>query len=587
MKHFFILLFLTPFALLAQDVDFENLELEQLGKEVNTMYHESAPIISPDGNTLYFFRANHPANNFGKDNSQDIWFSEKDQYGRWKEAVHAPSPLNAHRFNQVMSILDDGTVLLRGGAGKNSEGFSLSKNQNGRFSNLQELDVKNYKKMNKGLFSGACLSQDAKVLILYFSEKEKAKYSDLYVSTWIEGNKWSEPVKLPKNINTALDEFGPFIAHDNKTMYYAGLRPGGHGNVDIYYTKRLDDTWMNWSEPVNVGTQVNTNGFDAYFSIDANGNAFTTRAYMSADGGSLDILGLKPADPVILLSGTVKDKKTGAPINGVITVRYKGEALRPWYANDGVYQDTIPGKGKYSFTVEAEGYATVEENFNLKEVLMDTAIVRNFQLSAVETRIFLSGNVYNQKTEEPVEAKVSLSNQGQNLGNADTKEGYFLMILSEPLAVELSAQAEGFINASEQVDGTQAEAGDTLQVSLWMEPIEVGTTVRLNNIFFDFNASTLRPESYPELDKVVDFLVNNPSISIEIGGHTDAQGSDEYNLNLSQGRADSVRDYLISEGISSTRITAQGYGESQPETTNDTEEGRQQNRRVVFKVLEK
>ena len=120
-----------------------------------------------------------------------------------------------------------------------------------------------------------------------------------------------------------------------------------------------------------------------------------------------------------------------------------------------------------------------------------------------------------------------------------------------------------------------------------MIPIEIGVTVRLNNIFFDLDKTTLGTESFPELDRVVELMNQNPTLEIEIAGHTDNSGSDEYNLNLSQGRSDEVRNYIIQQGIPGSRIVAKGYGESRPEVSNDTEEGRHQNRRVEFTVLSK
>jgi OmpA-OmpF porin, OOP family len=567
--------------------DLSQLELEYLGKNVNTQYHESAPIISPDGNVLYFFVANHPENNHGGKNSQDIWYSEKDEFGGWKKAVHAPSPLNTHQFNQVMSVLEDGTVLLRGGR-KTSEGFSLSKNVNGKFTELVELDVKDYKKMNQGVFSGACFSPDGKVMLLYFSEKKGSKLGDLYVSFHQDGRKWSQPVPLPKNINTQYDEFGPFIAFDNETMYFASTRPYGHGSADIYFTKRLDATWLKWSDPVNVGPPVNTKGFDAYFSIDAQGNAFTTRAFMSADGGSLDILGLKPKDPIINLLAKFYNKKTGEPINGNLSYTYKGDDLVQLKGYDGIVSDTLPGKGKYQLSAYADGFTGVIEDFNIKKVRQDTLIEMAFYLSPIDTRITLKGMVIDEKYQKNLNAKITFGEEGRTIGNtpSDSIKGYEIYLPKAGLFT-YSINKEGYLSKNEIIDISYATPGQEIHLDLYLEPVEVGTTVRLNNIFFDFDATTLRSESFPELDKVVKFMIENRTVSIEIAGHTDGKGSDDYNNRLSQGRAESVRKYLISEGVPSTRITAKGYGKLKPIATNDTEEGRQENRRVEFTVLSK
>jgi OOP family OmpA-OmpF porin len=147
-----------------------------------------------------------------------------------------------------------------------------------------------------------------------------------------------------------------------------------------------------------------------------------------------------------------------------------------------------------------------------------------------------------------------------------------------------SASADGYLNASDSVEVVSAEITPVVK-NVYLTPIEVGLTVRLKNIYFDFDKTTLKSESFVELDKVVDFLKRNSSVSIEISGHTDSKGSDSYNENLSQGRSQAVVDYLISQGIDSSRLEAHGYGESKPIDSNDTEAGRANNRRVEFTVL--
>ena len=150
----------------------------------------------------------------------------------------------------------------------------------------------------------------------------------------------------------------------------------------------------------------------------------------------------------------------------------------------------------------------------------------------------------------------------------------------------LTATAEGYLNATDSIE-IVGEDIEEFNKDLYMIPIEVGSTVRLNHIYFDFDKTTLKSESFVELDKVVEFLNNNPTVEIEIAGHTDSKGSDDYNLNLSQGRAEAVVNYLIEQKIDSYRLSAKGYGETVPVDTNDTEEGRAENRRVEFTILSK
>jgi outer membrane protein OmpA-like peptidoglycan-associated protein len=164
--------------------------------------------------------------------------------------------------------------------------------------------------------------------------------------------------------------------------------------------------------------------------------------------------------------------------------------------------------------------------------------------------------------------------------------GFYQMELPQTGLYRIAAKAEGYLNATDSIDHNDSEMISYTK-DIYLKPIEIGTTVRLKNIFFDFDKTSLKSESFVELDKVVEFLTSNPSLEIEIAGHTDSKGTDDYNLNLSQGRAQAVVDYLIGQGIESYRLVARGYGETVPLESNDTDEGRAFNRRVEFTVLKK
>lgn len=479
-------------------------KLERLDKRINSPFHEGAPLISTDGSVLYFFVADHPDNKFGTKGSQDIWYTERTSGGEWRKAVHMPSPLNQNRYNQVMSVIDDGnTLLIRGRGSRSSEGFSLTRKTSQGWSNPASLNIKDYDQMRRGVYSGGIISQDGELLVMYFNELKDRKVSDLYISRKQGNGTWSKPEYLDA-LNTPYDEFGPSLDPDGVTLYFASARPGGEGSSDIYVTKRLDDSWLKWSDPINLGKPVNTSGFDAYYSVDDKGNVFTTRAFMSPDGGSLDILSLIPVEkpkPKLAIWGYVLDRETEEPVSA--TVKYEiyqiiaGEAVSE--VGDGFYEVKITGDGTYQILTTAEGYMNTTDELVVPVVESDTII----------------------------------------------------------------------------------------QKDLFVDRIEVGTTVRLNNIFFDFDKTTLRPESIAELNTVVEFLKTNPTVKVQISGHTDSKGSDQYNVDLSEGRAGSVRAYLLENWVDWNRVTSKGYGEAVPVATNTTDEGRQQNRRVEFTILEK
>jgi outer membrane protein OmpA-like peptidoglycan-associated protein len=206
----------------------------------------------------------------------------------------------------------------------------------------------------------------------------------------------------------------------------------------------------------------------------------------------------------------------------------------------------------------------------------------------IAKKLLIKGTVFDKKTQQPVTAKVDILNKPNRATNFSltAEGGKYEQELPGLGAFVVTASAVGYLNAIDSVDLINADESP-LTKDLFLSPIEVGTVVRLKNIYFDFDKTTLKAESYVELNKVVDFLTLNGRVEIEIEGHTDNKGSDEYNQNLSQGRSQSVVDYLVQQGIESGRLTARGFGESKPIDSNDTDEGRGNNRRVEFTVLKK
>src|SRR5688572_12034600 len=193
---------LAALTLRAQEID-SHYELVKMSDKVNTLYHEVSPVISTDGTKLYYFVSNHPQNTYGKENSQDIWFSTLDEKGVWSAGKRMPAPLNQNRYNQVFNVMPDGSLLVRGGRAKNSKGYSLVSTSGA----ITELSIPGFETMDKGLFDGSTLSADGKHLIMYFSEKAGDKFSDFYISN-LEGGKWTKPVKM--KISSTADDYSPF-----------------------------------------------------------------------------------------------------------------------------------------------------------------------------------------------------------------------------------------------------------------------------------------------------------------------------------------------------------------------------------------
>ncbi len=580
-----VLLLLLSLSVSAQQFS-SRYELVKMDKTINTFHHEAAPIVSPDGNTLYFFVQDHPENTMGKDDTQDIWTSKKDANGVWSPAQHLGSPFNIHRSNQVFTVLPDGSLFIKGGRTRGEKGFSIA-NANG---SLTELEVADFKKMNKGRFYGASMSADRKHMIIYFSEVENSPNSDLYASHQQPDGSYSRPVKL--KLSTTLDDVGPFIGPDQKTLFFGSARqaPGRQGGVDIYRTTRTDDTWMNWSEPINLGKPINTSALDFYFTMDNAGNVFTSRANKALEGAQLDLYMLVPKNLKINLVGMVYDQKTNNPLQADVVVRIKEkEPIRLRSNPTGKFETKMDEVNQYTVSASATGFLPKEESFKLPTLYNDTTINIEILLTPVAKTLMLTGNVYDNKTDKLITSpKLTIAAKGDRRGgsSAGVSEGRYEQTIPRLGWYIISASAEGYLNATDSVSA-DSEDHSPFTKDIYLQPIEIGVTVRLKNIYFDFDKTTLKKESFTELNKVVAFLKENPSVEIEIAGHTDNKGSDEYNETLSQGRSQAVVDYIISQGIDTGRLSAHGYGESKPIDTNDTPAGQANNRRVEFTVVKK
>ena len=585
MRLFVTFLFTAfSFVLFGQEVS-ARYELVKMDKTVNTFRHEAAPVVSPDGKSLYFFVQNHPENTYGKDDTQDIWVSRKDPQGVWSQAEHLSSPFNIHPSNQVFTILPDGNIFIKGGKSKGEKGFSIA-NPNG---GLTELDVKDFKKMNKGRFYGATMSADKKHIIMYFSERENSALSDLYASHLQSDGSYSQPVKM--KLSTSTDEVGPFIGPDQKTLYFGSARqaPGRQGGVDIYKSTLLDDTWMNWSEPVNLGKPINTAALDFYFTIDNEGNIFTSRANKALEGAQLDLYMLVPKTFGITLAGVVYNQKTNDPLQAEVEIRLVDKDAFKLRSNEaGKFTSKIPEVSGYALTASLEGFLPVSASLNIPVIYSDTTIHIDLPLTPIAKQLILNGKILDQKTNKQIPAKLELALSGkkQPSKKIDAANGSYEQNIEQLGWYVITGSAEGYLNAVDSIWINDKEV-TPITKDMALQPIEVGLTVRLKNIYFDFDKTSLKNESFAELDKVVGFLKQNSSVEIEISGHTDNKGSDDYNQTLSQGRSEAVVNYIISQGIDSFRLTAHGYGESKPIDTNDSDEGRANNRRVEFTVLKK
>ena len=518
--------------------------LEQLGSAINTEFHEASPVISPDGKTLYFCRVSHPSNTYGAKGSQDVWYSDLRD-GTWSIARRMPNTINKDQYNDLFSITPDGnTILVSGvynaGRRENEAGISVCKKTKTGWSEPQKVNIPKFNEICKGQFLTASLSNDGKTLILAFSEKKNGKEDNLYVCFLGKDGKWTKPESLGADINTDDTETTPFLASDNYTLYFATNRKGGLGGTDIWVSKRMDRSWRKWSKPINMGEKVNSDANEYFYTIAASGEyAYMTTKKNSVGKGDLVRFKLK------------EDKKVEPTIGGTQT------------SNSRIEEQKSLSEGKSPIDINKTAPTPV---------------------------VMISGRVLDEKTGRPIEAKIIYQTlpDGEEAGVADTNPttGEYKITLPYGSKYSYRAVAKDFIAIGKNIDLTEIKEykeidGDDLK----LVPIKAGEKVLLNNIFFEYAKATLRSESFPELDRIAETMKENVNLTIEIQGHTDNVGSNESNLRLSQDRAESVRTYLIAKKLPPNRVTSVGFGETRPVASNDSEEGKAQNRRVEFVIV--
>lgn len=363
--------------------------LKNLGPNINSRYVDTHPVISPDGRTMFFARQGHPGNVGGARDPQDIWYSKivsgKNQ--SWGIAKNLGSPPNGPEDpNGLASVSANGSVALLIGVYVDGfmepKGFSTSRRSPGGWSVPQKVQIDNFINKDPEHIDGF-LATSGKALLMAVERPDGQGGQDIFVSfpkpipvgeqpDPKRATQWGKPVSLGPNINTPGADFAPFLASDDKTLYFASDGHGGYGKSDIFYSKRLDSTWTHWSAPRNLGPVVNSPDFDAYYTLSAAGdNAYLVSARNGTDG-SKDIfrIALAPAfkpEVVTLVQGKVLDAVTKKPIRAIIHYEnlVTGEEIGVAESSpiDGSYTIVLPAGVQYGYRAEAVDY--IAENASL------------------------------------------------------------------------------------------------------------------------------------------------------------------------------------------------------------------------------
>ena len=403
------------------------------------------------------------------------------------------------------------------------------------------------------------LSNDGQEMFIYRDDSKKN--GDIWETT-LSGEDWNEPVKLSEPVNSKYHESKASLAPDGRTLYFVSDRPGGLAGRDIYVCTR--DSAGHWGAATNLGAPINTAEDEEGVFIHPDGKTlyFSSKGHGGFGGYDIfrsDFINGAWSEPVNL----------GEPINT---------------PDDDVFF-VLGADGKTGFYSSSRKGGMGEQD--IYQVTF-TPIKVNKKNSWPRLTL-LKGVVIDEVTSKPVEATIEITDiEKKTLVTkltSNSSTGNFMVSLPAGKNYGINVSAPGYLFHSENFNLPDTAAYNEVNLVIKLKKLEVGKNIVLNNIFYDFDKATLKDESTSELDKMIKLMNENPALKVEIASFTDSKGKDDYNMRLSQARAQSVVDYLISKGIDKARLVAKGYGKENPIASNDTDEGRQQNRRTEFKVL--
>jgi outer membrane protein OmpA-like peptidoglycan-associated protein len=545
-----------------------------IGREINSEFDDYGPVLSEREDEIVFTSRRRDDNlnqNVSDDNLpfEDI-FTAKKTGNTWAFAANIGPKVNTLYHDSNLAMSADGHLLFIYNDDVNGgDIYYCERQSDGSWGQPIALPgVINSSFQEKSI----SISKDERSLYFTSDRPGGLGGTDIYRATKDSKGHWSNVKNLGPRINTPLNDDGPFIDYDGVTFYFSSQGHDGMGGYDIFKSTFAEAT-NDWSEPENMGYPINTPDNEVYFISSADGK----RAYYSSvreDGmGYTDIYvvtasqGLKNSEPVAAKPPEVKKDPPKKDTLAVATVKKDPPVTLPKVETK---KDPVVEPKKDPPPVVKKDPPPKKE---LKPLLYVVKVV-------------------DAQGKSPLNAKVRLQGSRDNIIVASTAKGQgvfeFRITNATPKDYRLSVESDGYVfqNENLKIQGS-SEQEKTINRTIEMRKLAVNVTSILRNIYFDYDRATFKTESYTELNKLESMLRQNQRIKVEIGGHTDAYGKWDYNKNLSQKRAEAVKDYLTKKGVDARRIKAVGYGETKPLVSNDDEDdGRELNRRVEFRVVQ-
>ena len=478
------------------------------------------------------------------------------------------APLNKYYLQSFPVLTADGENLIffkrDGTKPTDSEDVMICTKENDKWSVPISISDSINTKYNEGMCT---IAGDGRTLVFTSCKRPDGieQSCDIYVS-YKRGNEWSVPVNLGNNVNSKYWDSEPCLSADGNTIFFSSDRKGGLGKEDIYMTTK-DERGI-WSVAKNLGKPINSIGREVSPMIFANSQTLFFATDNRIGMGGFDIFYTQINDSSLWSTPV----NIGAPINSS--------------ENDVSLFITSNGqKGYYSIDEKQEGMMHYTRGF-LYEFDVPPALK-----AALKKTIYIKGKITDADTKANIGAGIELLDlaTGKVIQKvfADDVSGEYILVLAEGKEYDLHVQNDKYLFHSSYIDFRKHEAFDSKKADIALKPLKTGSSIVLNNVFFNTNDYKLDQKSKTELLKLAEILKKNNPIKIEISGHTDTQGTEIDNQTLSQKRAKEVAAFLINQGIISTRLQTKGYGSTKPITPNDSDAGRAMNRRIELKIIAK
>ena len=494
-------------------------------KELNTEFDEISPCITADRSELIF-----SSNRLG---NSDIYISSR-QNRKWKN-ITAIEELNTEEDDVASSLAYDGQRILLFKFNDGQADIYQSKLEG---NNWSEPVLKMSKIVNTDANETFASYDPQDIKVYYVTNGGHGGDQDIIFSGKKDENEkyWGKGQSVGHEVNSPFHEGSVFMAPDGQSMYFSSQGHSSIGGYDIFVSYR--DKHGLWGKPINLGAPINTPYDELYFSIAANGKHAYFSSNRAGGKGGMDI-----------------------------------------------YKATFWGTPKEPIVITEDHLIA-----SITEPVVNSYVPKPIKLSERNSLTVFKGKIIDGILQTPIQAKIKIydnsTGEVYTSVSSNSASGKFLLSLPSGLNYGISVEAEGYLFHSENFNIPEGSAYNMVSKEIALKNIDIGSKIALRNVFFETGKSEVKIDSYPELDRLIQLMMDVPTLKIELSGHTDNVGNDEYNLNLSQRRADAVRAYLTSRGVDKSRVLAVGYGESKPVDSNDTKDGRANNRRTEFEITD-